>query len=238
VTGPVPGIFAIEQNNATGGVSFWERQLHHSKADRNGISLAAYIHVLYGFIRQAQCREILMIGCGGGTLATMLHRVGVKVIIVDTDRRSFDIARRYFHMPEDIACHAGDGGDFLHRQARRYDAIVLDAYAEGKIPRHLLTARFFALAQSRLRVRKSLFLANLLAGDGEDRLPDRIAWRMSAVWRQVRLLDAQDGDGGNAVVVAGSVKALKPPRLMMRPKPGARDLARDLGALDFRPLRT
>jgi hypothetical protein len=54
----------------------------------------------------------------------------------------------------------------------------------------------------------------------------------------VRLLDAQDGDGGNAVVVAGSVKALKPPRLMMRPMLGARELARDLGALDFRPLRT
>jgi SAM-dependent methyltransferase len=237
VTGPVPGIFAIEQNNATGGVSFWEQQLHHSKADKNGVSLAGYIHVLYGFIRQAQCRNILMIGCGGGTLATMLHRVGVKAVIVDTDRRSFDIARRYFHMPENIACHVGDGGDFLRRNARRYDAIVLDAYADGKVPRHLLTRRFFALAKSRLRLRKPLFMANLLVGDADDRSPDRIAWRMSAVWRQVRLLDAQDEDDRNAVAVAGSVKALKRPRLLMRPKPGAPELARELSALDFRPLR-
>jgi SAM-dependent methyltransferase len=234
---PVSGVLAVEQNNATGGVSFREQQLNHSIADRNGVSLADYIHAIFGFIRQVKCREVLVIGCGGGTLATMLHRAGVKVVIADTDMRAFEIARRYFHMPEGIECHVEDGDAFLRRQARRYDAIVLDAYAEGKIPRHLTTRRFFALAKSRLRLRKSLFLVNLLVADDDDRAPDRVAWRLSAVWRQVRLLDAEGRDDRNAVAVAGSVRPLKRPRLLMRPKAGAPKLARHIGALDFRPLR-
>jgi SAM-dependent methyltransferase len=229
--------FVVEQNNATGGVSFRERQLNHSVADRNGVSLADYIHAIYGFIRQAKCREILMIGCGGGTLATMLHRAGVKVVIADTDRQAFEIARQYFHMPEEIECHVGDGRDFLQHGKRHYDAIVLDAYADGKIPRHLLTARFFALAKSRLRIRKSLFLVNLLVRDDDDRLPDRIAWRLSAIWRQVRLLDAEGWDDRNAVAVAGSASVLVAPRLRMRPKTGVRKLTDELNRLHFRPLR-
>jgi len=229
--------FVVEQNNATGGVSFWEKHLNHSAADRNGVSLASYVHAIYGLIRQAKCREILMIGCGGGTLATMLHRQGVKVVIVDTDLRSFDIARRYFHMPEDIACHVGDGRAFLCCQTRRYDAIVLDAYAGGKIPRHLKTARFFALVKSRLRVRNSLFLVNLLVKDDDDHVPDRFAWRLSAVWRKVRLLDAEGLDDRNAVAMAGSVQELVRPRLTLRPQVGAGKLTGELGDLDFRALR-
>ena len=59
--------FVIEQNNATGGVSYWQRNDNQSVADKNGISLADYIHAMYGFLRQAKAQRVLMIGCGGGT---------------------------------------------------------------------------------------------------------------------------------------------------------------------------
>ena len=70
--------FVIEYNNSTGNVSFWEKDDNHSVADKNGVSTADYIHAMYGFLRQAKSKHVLMIGCGGGTLATMLRRVGVK----------------------------------------------------------------------------------------------------------------------------------------------------------------
>jgi len=227
----------IEQNNATGNISYWEESLNHSAADRQGISLADYVHAIYGFLRQAKCRDVLMIGCGGGTLATMLRRARVKVVIVDNEARSFDIARRYFHLADDMECHVDDGQAFLRRDPRRYDAIVLDAYGDGGLPAHLVTRRFFELVRARLRPRNSLFLINLLVADDEDRAADRIAWRLSRVWRRVRLLDSDGWEDRNAVAMAGKVSKLKCPRLLLRPKSGARKLAGQLRLLSFRELR-
>ena len=230
--------FVVELNNVTGGISFWEKSDNHSIADRNGVSTADYIHAMYFFLRQAKSRHVLMIGCGGGTLATMLRRVGVKVTIADIDGRNFEIARSYFHMPADVECHIADGEDFLRRDCRKYDAIALDAYANNELPRHFQKRRFFNLMKSRLRPRNAVVLVNLMATDDEDRGPDRIARLMKRTWSQVRLLDAVGYEGRNVVAAAGAVRKLKRPRLIMRPQRCARSLARELRGLDFRPVRS
>ena len=107
-TSPSPG-HLIVQDDRTGKVSYWQKEYHQSAADRHGVSTADYIHAMFFFLQQAQSRDVLMIGCGGGTLATMLHRAGVASTVVDLHQMSFDIAHRYFHMPEKIECHTGDG---------------------------------------------------------------------------------------------------------------------------------
>src|ERR1700760_499110 len=78
----------IEQDKD--GISYCEGDLLHSVADPAGVSLAPYIHALSGVARQvlagkAGPRRVLMIGCGGGPLATMLVRAGVAVTLVDND---------------------------------------------------------------------------------------------------------------------------------------------------------
>jgi spermidine synthase len=229
---------AIEHNNATGTVTFWQKLLNQSAADRDGISLADYIHAMYGFTRQNRARNVLMIGCGGGTLATMLDRAGVHVAIADIDARAFEIARRYFHMPGEIECHVADGAAFLKRSRIRYDAIALDAYGDHGIPKHFLTTEFFDLVKSRLAARNALFMINVMVASDEDRTPDRIARTMRRSWRQVRLLDAEGWIDRNAVIVAGAVRNLRRPRLLMPPARSARRLAADLKELAFRRTRT
>jgi spermidine synthase len=229
--------FVVEVNNATGRTSFWEEDVNHSVADRCGVSTADYIHAMYGFLRQAKCRHVLMIGCGGGTLATMLWRVGVKVTMADIDGRSFEIATTYFHMPAAIECHIADGAAYLRRDLRKYDAVVLDAYADHEIPRHLRSRRFFNLVKSRLKARRAIVLLNLMATGDDDLGPDRMARLMRRTWSQVRLLDAEGQKGRNAIAVAGAVRNLKAPRLMMRPQRGAKLLAREMRQLEFRPVR-
>src|SRR6185437_12738905 len=124
-----PAEIVVAQDNRTGGISYWQAQDHQSVADRFGVSLAEYIHALFGLVQQKRPRHVLMIGCAGGTLATMLSRAGVRVTLVDIDPLSFEIARRYFHLPPTVDCHARDGAAFLRREAARYDAIILDAFA-------------------------------------------------------------------------------------------------------------
>lgn len=228
--------FVIEQHNATGSISYWQSGDHQSEADKNGISLAEYIHALYGLIRQAKAKDVLLIGCGGGTLATMLTRAGITVTIVDIDAKSFAIARHYFHMPDHIACHIADGRAFLKREARRYDAIVLDAYAKQVIPKHLTTPSFFALVKSRLRSRGGLFLVNLIVAGDDDPLPGRTLRNLRRVWRSTRLLDRMGWDSRNAIAMAGSVRGLKRPRLLMKPARRARAIAAVLKSMAFREI--
>lgn len=231
-----PPQLVIEQDNATGSVSYWQAADNQSLADRNGVSLADYIHALYAFLRQSKARRVLMIGGGGGTLATMLARRGVAVDMVDIDPMAFEIARRYFRLPAAVRCHVGDGLAFLKDSGERYDAIVLDAFSDEMIPRHFLTARFFRLVKTHL-TRRGVFLINIVVKDDDDRAPDRIGWRLRETIGPVKLLDTDGWEDRNAVICAGAVKPLKKPRLLMKPASGAKGLAAELKVLDFRALR-
>jgi spermidine synthase len=227
----------IEQNNATGEVSYWQKGDHQSVADRAGVSLAEYIHAIFGLLRQAKARDVLMIGCGGGTLATMLHRAGVAVTLDDIDPGSFAIARRYFNLPDEIPRHVADGARYLRRTTARYDAIVLDAYSGSTIPKHFLVAAFFKLAKSRMRTRNAIFAMNVLVANDDDLAPNRILSAMHESWRYARLLDAEGWDNRNAVAVAGAVAKLNRPKLLMRPTRGAAKIARGLAQFSFRRVR-
>ena len=135
-----------------------------------------------------------------------------------------------------LECHAADGAAFLRRHAMRYDAIVLDAFTGEKIPAQFLKGAFFRLAKMRLK-RGGIFLVYIVVADDDDPAPDRIAGAMQGVWRQVRLLDTDGFENRNAVALAGAIRDLKPPRLLMRPRQRARQLAAALRKLNFRPLR-
>ena len=233
---PAPGHYIIRDIN-TGKVSYWQNEYHQSAGDARGVSAADYIHAMYFFLMQAQSKDVLMIGCGGGTLATMLHRSGVKVTVVDLHRLSIDIARDYFHMPADIECHAADGIAYLKKHRRRHDAIVLDAFGMRGMPEKFKTPAFFALAKSRLKVRGSLFLMNVIVDDDDDTTPDNLVRALRKQWGKVRLLDTDGWVERNAVIAAGSVTKLKKPLLLIPPSPGAAKLARELAILDWRPIR-
>jgi len=178
-----------------------------------------------------------MIGCGGGTLATMLHARGVRVVIADIEERAFEIARQYFHMPEAIECHVADGVAFLKRAKDRYDAVVLDAYGDEGIPGHFLMPKFFDLVKSKSAQRNALFMMNIMVKSDDDRTPDRIGQTMRKTWRGVRLLDAEGWIDRNAVLVAGAVSNLRRPHLLMPPSSHARKLRKELREMAFRPLR-
>ena len=233
---PSPG-HVIVQDNRTGRVSYWQKEYHQSASDAHGVSTADYIHAMYAFLRQAKSQDVLMIGCGGGTLATMLTRHGVAVTIVDIHKLSFDIARDYFQLPAHVPCHVADGIAYLKKHSHRHDAIVLDAFGEGGMPDKFKTPAFFKLAKSRLKPRGSLFLMNVIVDDDNDSTPDDLVRRMRKQWSKVRLLDTDGWIDRNAVIAAGAVTKLKKPRLLLPPQPGAAKLAKQLAVLNWRRIR-
>jgi len=226
----------IVRDSTAGRVSYLHGGARQSVADENGISLADYIHAMFDFLFQASARDVLMIGCGGGTLATMLDRIGVRVTVVDIDLRAFRIARKHFHFPKHIETHVADGARFLKRDPMKYDAIVLDAYIGHTIPLQFLRAPFLKSAKAHLK-RGGMLLLNCTVADDEDRAPDDIARTLKKIWRQVRVLDSDGWVDRNAVICAGVVRDLAPPLLRLRPARGAKKLERHIAAMEFRRLR-
>jgi hypothetical protein len=233
---PAPGHYII-QDSGSGKVSYWQKEYHQSAADAHGVSTADYIHAMYFFLMQAQARDVLMIGCGGGTLATMLTKSNVGVTVVDLHKLSFEIARKYFRLPDSVACHVDDGIRHLKTNRRRHDAIVLDAFGDGGLPAAFMQTVFFRLARARLKSRDSLFLMNVIVDDDDDRTPDILVRAMRSHWGRVRLLDTDGWVDRNAVIVAGAVTNLKKPKVLMPPRPGGAKLERQLDILDWRAIR-
>ena len=176
-----------------------------------------------------------MIGCGGGSLGTMLVKAGVHVTIVDKNRVAFDIARAYFCLPAAVSCHVADGQEFLAGTHHRYEAIVLDAYDGDKIQAHLQTSEFFDLVRSCLDGSGGCFLSNVHALHDLDRTPDRYAATARRTWRDVRLLDTRGVISRNTLVVAGNVRTLRQPSLHMPPLLDRREITVALANMKFRP---
>lgn len=229
------GIVTIFRRVQSGAVIYDQFGSSQSEADRNGVSLASYIHAIYDLILQARAQTVLMIGCGGGTLGTMLARAGRKVTIVDVNPDAFILARRYFGLPEEVVCHVEDGQDFLAAGASRFDAIVLDAFHGDHIPPHLRSREFFKIARARLDQLGCLF-ANVHVRDDQDGTPGQMAECASDVWTDVRLLDSPGWTNRNAIVMAGNVQQLHSPTLVIPPLGLAEELAHELDAMKFRNL--
>jgi spermidine synthase len=227
------GEIVVSRDSASGAVRYDQGLIYQSEADANGISLVAYIHAIFDLLLQAGCREVLMLGCGGGTLATMLHGAGVKVTIADVDSRSFRLARQYFHLPAEVACHAVDGAAFLAANAQQYDAIVLDAYVGDRMPAQFAAWEFLQLVRDRLAHSGGVFIANIHVLDDDDPAARRYIEQMSAVWPEVRLLDAPGGKKRNALVLAGAVATLDRPTLRVAPAVGADEIAAELASLSL-----
>jgi spermidine synthase len=218
----------------TGAVSYWQGEYYQSRADKNGVSLLNYIHALFGLVRQKKSQAVLMIGCGGGSLATMLTRAGYGVVAVDLNPQAFVLAQRHFFLPDDVECRVADGFDFLRATRRKFDAIVLDAFRGGHVASELLSENFFAQARKRLRKGGAVFVNIHLKSD-TDKTADRVASQMAANFADVRILDRPGKKYRNAIVMAGAVRGLKRPSLLMRPSIESAKLERTLASMQFRP---
>jgi predicted membrane-bound spermidine synthase len=230
------GEIRIVSNRRTGAISYVQGSWYQSRADRFGVSLMGYIHAIFGLLVGLNAQRIALIGGAGGTLGSMLARIGRDVTIVDIDPHAFKAARAHFGLDDSVQCRIADGRRYLAGTRTRFDAIVVDAYWRGTAPAHLCTAEFFALARRRL-ARNGAILFNAIAGSDSDPHPDRIAESMMAAGLPARILDTLGETHRNAIVLGTRARLPRPPRLLMRPAVMADDLAEELEAMVLRAPR-
>lgn len=116
------------------------------------IEYVGYLHVALAVAPHAS--RTLMIGLGGGSLAKRFWRdyTPMRIDAVEIDPDVVDLAYELFALPRDerLRVVVGDGRAFLETCAESYDIIVIDAFNDDRVPRHLTTEEFMRAARDRL----------------------------------------------------------------------------------------
>jgi len=96
--------------------------------------------------------DVLILGMGTGTYATQCNRFmdGIRVEGVEIDEDITKLARKYFHLSEDIPVYTYDGRAFLNAIDKTYDVIMVDAYQDITIPFQMSSVEFFTLVKDHL----------------------------------------------------------------------------------------
>jgi len=117
-------------------------------------------------------QHILIIGLGGGSLPTTLHKLfpSAQIDSVEIDPAIVKVAIKFFGFipSENLKVYEEDGRIFVKRAGKRhakYDLIMLDAYTDEYIPEHMLTQEFLTEVR-KLLADKGVLAANTHSNSG------------------------------------------------------------------------
>jgi spermidine synthase len=116
--------------------------------------------MMSGLLMMSDPKNILIVGLGGGTLATALTELIPKAYIdvVEIDPAVFSVAKEFFNYTpnKNTRIILQDARVFTKRAAsksRRYDLIMLDAFNGDYIPEHLMTREYLQETRAILSAR-------------------------------------------------------------------------------------
>jgi spermidine synthase len=197
------GQIEVVEFQKDGSRLYFEEGVHQSKAAPDGESHYTYVKLMDALLTPAM--NILLLGCGGGTLGTMLFRQGKRVTIVDHNPISFVIARKFFGLPAGLCCIVSDFREFLLKNTDQFDGIAIDVGGPG----FSFSEEFDSLTCRAVRAGlapNGRVAMNMLADHDFDPAPDRIARKLSGGVLHTRIFDEPGIPSRNAVIACAPEK--------------------------------
>jgi spermidine synthase len=191
------GQIEVVEFQKDGSRLYSEAGVHQSKAAPDGESHYTYIKLMDALLIPA--RNVLVLGCGGGTLGTMLFRRGKRVTMVDHNPVSFAIARRFFALPAGVSCIVSDFRDFLLKSTVPFDGIAIDVGGPGFSFDEAFDLRTCRAVRAALAPNGRIAM-NMQADHDFDPIPDRIAKRLSGGVLSVWIFEEPRIPSRNAVI--------------------------------------
>lgn len=138
--------------------------------DRPGALEIAYTRVaMLGLGFLPENGRVLFVGLGGGSMPRFVehHRPDAEIHAVELDPEVERVARDHFGFQGTV--HVGDGRAFVEAtEAGTWDVIVLDAFADNRVPRSLATREFLEAVRAALTPDGAV-VSNLLTTDPDYR---------------------------------------------------------------------
>jgi spermidine synthase len=187
-----------------------------------------------------QPKDVLLVGLGGASLPKFVqkHWPDVHLDIVELDPDVVKVCQKFFKFEgtPNTRVFVTDGRLYLKRTEKKYDVILLDAYAADHIPFHLTTLEFVRLVKERLKP------GGLVASNLWEHAVNRFYYAelrtFQETFPQTYIFAA--GSSGNIIVFgAMSEERVSAHQWIQRAKAlaGERDLGLDLPALIGREYR-
>jgi spermidine synthase len=167
-----------------------------------------YFHIAIAL--KPDAARTLVIGLGGATVVKRMWRdyPNMRIDAVELDPEVVDVAYRFFALPEDerIRVFTDDGRRFVETAKDTYDAVLVDAFDEDRVPRPLTTEEFMRTTRD-LLVPDGVMAYNFIGAiKGEHSKPFRSLYRtLRNVWRNVWVFVVNDGidtEGTNLMLFA------------------------------------
>jgi spermidine synthase len=176
---------------------YFEQGVRQSQATPDGESVFTYVKLMDELLSRSA--NILVLGCGGGNLATRLTHLGKKLTIVDNNPISFVIAQKFFALPDDLACIVSDFRRFIFRDDALYDGIAIDVGGPGFGFNEEFDAETCEAIRARLAPGGRIVM-NVTVPNDIDPTVDRIAARLAGDNLQVWIVDEQGIEERNAII--------------------------------------
>jgi spermidine synthase len=195
---------------------YFEEGVRQSQATPDGESVFTYVKLMEELLSRSA--NILVLGCGGGNLATRLARHGKTLTIVDNNPISFMIAHKFFGLPDDLACIVSDFRNFIYQDDALYDGIAVDIGGPGFRFGDEFDAETCDAIRARLKPGGRIVMNALVMND-IDPTPDRIAARLAGDALRVWIVDEQGIEDRNAIIACL-------PEKQLNGRPGLHDVMR------------
>lgn len=176
---------------------------------KTGLSLFPYAYYLeiMNYMRP-EAKDALVVGLGGGSVTRRFRHYGLRVDSVEINEKIVDIARRFFgfDVPEEKV-YIEDGRTFISSTEKRYDFVILDAFAGSDSPPvHLLTKEMFAEINNILREDGILGINTLGFDEGRGAvIPESVNRTLREVFPNIKSYRIKaEGKFGNIVFLASA----------------------------------
>jgi SAM-dependent methyltransferase len=196
------GVIRVLEDPATGARLYEEGGVAQSRVLPGGEADVMYVRLMATLL--ARGADALLLGCGGGALASMLHRRGSRVTVVEVNPVSFQLARTFFWMPNGIECITADVREVVCAEARTFDAIGIDVGGPRFSYLKVLDQQTLARVRGALREGGRIAVNISLEAPG-DPVPGLIADRLAGVGLEVwAFTEHPSSEEINAVILASA----------------------------------
>ncbi|MGD9981840.1 MAG: methyltransferase domain-containing protein [Hyphomonadaceae bacterium] len=163
----------------------------------DGVSTFGYVHAAKLLV--ANAHDVLIIGGGGGSLATMLARRGHRITVLDIDPAAEPIAREYFALHESVHWVTADPISFIESYHGAFDAVIIDACDSQGLVSPFNKPQIIANVLAKTCPRGSLIL-NVVCEDGAPSWGGWMAAKLASLGLSVCLYRSEEGWEGNEVL--------------------------------------
>lgn len=114
------------------------------KGKGNSYSPYSYVFEALSFSSYIKPKTALVLGLGVGIVPRFLANNGVDVQVVDIDKATLKIAKKYFSLDDSkLKINISDARTFIRECPQTYDVVFVDIFQGDGIPSHVVSSEFF-----------------------------------------------------------------------------------------------